>query len=377
MASGGGREGDLCVRSRAPIAPRWGARSVAEMVLASKRHRPGGLRAALGSARETYRHVSGADAAAEPEKPPEPEKPAAAEERQAPHGNGRLHGGRRLPALAARGREAAARRLREHRNGAGERAEKGSADAASGPAATSDASDASRAPDRSETRAPDAIEQPVHVAAPVQRPEPDVVVDIPHVHVDEIDLKLDELRARVALDARVMDLLQLKVGVDAELRGVGLTIKGVDAEAHLRVRLENLTVILDRVMNTVDANPQLLERLVEHLGATLEDVGSATDQAVGEIGLGAGSAVGDLGHGAGSAVGDIGHATGSAVGDIGESAGAAVQEVGGVAGRAPDGRREDVAPPAARDPVDGRHTYEGPSEDEPRDDEQVDEGPSA
>jgi len=110
-----------------------------------------------------------------------------------------------------------------------------------------------------------------------RRDDPDVVLDIPHVHVDEIDLQLDELKARVALEAHVLDLLRLDVGVDAELRGVALKIAGVDAEAQLKVRLENLTMILRRVMDTIDANPQILLNLADQLGA----VGEAGSQAIG------------------------------------------------------------------------------------------------
>ena len=143
-------------------------------------------------------------------------------------------------------------------------------------------------------------------SVPVRGVDPDVVLDVPKLHVDEIDLKLDALKARVALEARVLDLLRLDVGVEAELGSVELKISGVDAEAHLRVRLDNLTVILDRVMNTVDRNPQLLERLADRLG-----------DAVGGIAQGAGTAVGELGRGAGSAVEEIGGDAGSAVRDVG------------------------------------------------------------
>jgi hypothetical protein len=130
---------------------------------------------------------------------------------------------------------------------------------------------------------------------PVRRDDPDVVLDVPRLHVDEIDLKLDELTARVALDAHVLDLLRLNVGVDAQLRGIDLKIQGVDAEAQLKVRLENLTVILDRVMSTVDRNPQILERLTDRLAATLDQVGTSAAHAVGEIGEGARSGVEDVG----------------------------------------------------------------------------------
>jgi hypothetical protein len=132
-------------------------------------------------------------------------------------------------------------------------------------------------------------------AMPVRGEDPDVVLDIPRLHVDEVDLKLDELKARVALEAHVLDLLQLDVGVDAELRGVDLRIAGVDAEAHLRVRLDNLTVILDRVMSTIDNNPQLLERLADRLGAAAEQLAGGTGAALGQIGEGAGVAVHDVG----------------------------------------------------------------------------------
>ena len=162
-----------------------------------------------------------------------------------------------------------------------------------------------------DTAAPPAtVEPPLPAPADVapersaRRDEPDVVLDIPKLHVDEIDLKLDELKARVALEAQVLDLLRLDAGVDAELRGVGLQIKGVDAEALLKVRLENLTVILDRVMNTIDRNPQLLERLTDRLGDALGGIAEGAGTAVGELGRGAGSAVEEIGGG----VGGVAHA---------------------------------------------------------------------
>jgi hypothetical protein len=129
---------------------------------------------------------------------------------------------------------------------------------------------------------------------PKRRPradEPDVYLDVPKVEVDEIELKLDELNARVALQARVLDLVTLDVGIDAELKGVDLDIKGVRAEALLKVRLDNLAVIVDRVMDTIDRNPQVLQGLTERLGATLEQVGNGAGSAVDQIAGSASSAV--------------------------------------------------------------------------------------
>jgi hypothetical protein len=101
--------------------------------------------------------------------------------------------------------------------------------------------------------------------APTPRPtvvcndEPDVVLDIPKLSVEELDLELDELQARVALDARVLDLLGLHLGADVSLGHVKLGITGVEAEALLKVRLDNLAGILERVMDTVDQTPSLVD----------------------------------------------------------------------------------------------------------------------
>ena len=108
--------------------------------------------------------------------------------------------------------------------------------------------------------------------------EPDVLLDVSRLHVDDIDLKLDGLDARVALRAEILDLVRLDIGVDAGLRGVELRIDGVDAEALLKVRLENLTAIVDRVLTAVDRHPELLERL----GATVGQLSTGAAMALGQ-----------------------------------------------------------------------------------------------
>jgi e3 binding domain len=160
--------------------------------------------------------------------------------------------------------------------------------------------------------------------------EPDVVVDIPIVKVDEIHFELDDLEARVALHAEVLDLVKLSVGVHAELGKVELDIKGVEAQALLRARLDHVTAIIDRVLTTLDRNPELLESI----GKSLEQVGEGAGKGVGQIGQGAGKAVEDVGEGAGGAVEDVGEGAGGAVKDVGKGAGGAVEDVGEGAGGA-------------------------------------------
>ncbi len=177
--------------------------------------------------------------------------------------------------------------------------------------------------------------------------EPDVVVDIPVVKVDEIHFELDDLVARISLHAEVLDLVKLSVGVHAELGKVELNIKGVEAQALLRARLDHVTAIIDRVLTTLDRNPDVLkeiahalEPVTEGAGKAVGEVGEGANKAVGQIGEGAGSAVEDVGEGAEGAVKDVGKGAGGAVQDVGKGAGGAVEEIGGGAGKAVGGLGE-------------------------------------
>jgi hypothetical protein len=127
--------------------------------------------------------------------------------------------------------------------------------------------------------------------------EPDVLVDVPQVHVDEISLEVQDLNARVSLEADVLQLLKLHVGIDATLGRVQLTIKGVEAQALLKVRLDNVAKILDRVLTTIDNNPEIVVGLVQSVGGAVEQIGAGAGSLAGEVGRGAGRALEDVGGG--------------------------------------------------------------------------------
>ncbi len=186
---------------------------------------------------------------------------------------------------------------------------------------------------------------------------PDVLLDVPVVKVDSLHLELDNLDAHVSLKAYVLDLVKLTVGVDVHLGRVALDIKGVEAQALVKVRLDHVAAVVDRVMTTLDRNPELLESLgeaIEDIGAgtgdmlgesgeAVEDVGEGAETALEHIGQGAGEGVGEIGRGAGQAVGQVGEGAGEAVGDVGEGAGEAVGDVGEGAGEAVGNLDELVA----------------------------------
>lgn len=108
--------------------------------------------------------------------------------------------------------------------------------------------------------------------------DPDVLLDIPKVSVDSIRLAVDGLDADLSLRARVANLLQIDAGVRVHLSGGELDINGVHAEAELRVRLEQLTRILGRALDTLDNNPQIIEALARTAGTAIDDVNRSAQQ---------------------------------------------------------------------------------------------------
>lgn len=177
---------------------------------------------------------------------------------------------------------------------------------------------------------------------------PDVMLDVPELRIDSIHFELDELDAHVAAKANVLNLIKLTVGVDVHLSRVKLDIKGVEAQLVLKARLDHVAAIVDRLMTSLDRNPELVKGLsravsevgrgagqaVDKTGDAAKDIGKGAEGALDEVGKGAGQAVGDVGEGAGQAVGDIGQGAGQAVGDVGQGAGQAVGQVGQGAGQA-------------------------------------------
>jgi hypothetical protein len=121
--------------------------------------------------------------------------------------------------------------------------------------------------------------------------EPDVLLDVPQLRVEEIILEVEDLRAHASVQADVLNLLRLSVGADVQLGGVHLEIKGVEAQALLKVRLDKVAEIINRVLATIDRNPKIIDQIVGPLGAAASEsegtVGGSVDEVAGAVGTAA------------------------------------------------------------------------------------------
>src|SRR5918993_4149189 len=101
--------------------------------------------------------------------------------------------------------------------------------------------------------------------------EPDVLLDVSELEVDRITLEVEDLRAHVSILAELASLLSLSVGVDARLDRVKLEIEGVEAQVLLKVRLEHVRAILEKALDTIAENPEILRILARTLSRVVRE----------------------------------------------------------------------------------------------------------
>ena len=106
-------------------------------------------------------------------------------------------------------------------------------------------------------------------------PDPDVFLNA-SVSVEEIDIEVDNLTAKINLDLQVLELLQFNAGVDLSVDKVQLLIQNVSAKVLLEARLENLVGMVDNVLESLDLNP-----IIATLGQGVSDIVNSTTDALG------------------------------------------------------------------------------------------------
>lgn len=125
--------------------------------------------------------------------------------------------------------------------------------------------------------------------------QPDVLLDIPNLSVEEITLEVDNVDAKLNLDARVANLVRLSAGADVNIGNVKLTIKGVSAQASLIVRLDNVRAIVERTLTTIEKNPEIIETLGNTINQTVDTTGGVLNNTLQTTGNVVGQTVGALG----------------------------------------------------------------------------------
>jgi hypothetical protein len=111
---------------------------------------------------------------------------------------------------------------------------------------------------------------------------PDVHLNVPNLSVGRIELDVDNLQADINLNAAVAGLVTINAGVAVSIQQVNLTITDVSAELELIVRLGHLVDIVNRVFESLDLNP-LLINVLNNVTSIVDEVIGAVDGLLGSI----------------------------------------------------------------------------------------------
>ncbi|KAJ2991272.1 hypothetical protein NUW58_g2571 [Xylaria curta] len=102
--------------------------------------------------------------------------------------------------------------------------------------------------------------------------EPDVFLNA-SVSVGGIYIDVNNITAKINVDAKVLNLLHFTAGVDASINRVSLSIEDVSAKVLLEARLGNVVKMVGDVLNVIDLNP-IVATLGEGVGNV---IGNVTD----------------------------------------------------------------------------------------------------
>lgn len=95
-----------------------------------------------------------------------------------------------------------------------------------------------------------------------QQQNPDVVLDLSKLKLDAIALEMGRCKARLSVDAGLGNLLQVQAGINIEIEDIKLSAKGLEADALMTFRLDQVAEIFRRTLASLDENPELLRQIL-------------------------------------------------------------------------------------------------------------------
>ena len=110
--------------------------------------------------------------------------------------------------------------------------------------------------------------------------DPDLTLDVPSLEIEELNLDVENLRARISVQAELADMVKLNVGLEADVDKLKLEAKGVEAQVLLKAGLDNVRAILSQALDALDNNPGILEDLVRGAGEASAGTTGGTRQAL-------------------------------------------------------------------------------------------------
>jgi uncharacterized protein YunC (DUF1805 family) len=125
------------------------------------------------------------------------------------------------------------------------------------PAAAGTAAGTAAAPGPSAAPAPSAPDTAAATGASDSPSGPDVVLHVPRAEVGKLSLDVENLEARLDVNTRVANVVEISAGVVANVQKLKMEAEQIGAETHLVVRLERVAQVMERALGTIDRHPDI------------------------------------------------------------------------------------------------------------------------
>jgi len=89
----------------------------------------------------------------------------------------------------------------------------------------------------------------------------DLVVDAPNLELEGVQLEIQNLQAKISLGVHIGNLVNIDLGVDLTGDTLNLELNSLQAEAYVRANLDRIQHIINRTLETIDNNPDVLQSL--------------------------------------------------------------------------------------------------------------------
>jgi len=110
-----------------------------------------------------------------------------------------------------------------------------------------------------------------------------VLLNQPNQFHPNITHNQDILNEALSLKANVANIVEVFVGVYADMKSVKLNMKDVRSTAVFALQLDNVKAILNDTMNLIDENSELIENILQEMNSTIE-IADLEPEIVGQVG---------------------------------------------------------------------------------------------
>ena len=108
----------------------------------------------------------------------------------------------------------------------------------------------------------------------------DLKVDLDRLELDEVSVEVENLSASLDLKVSVANFVNVQASASAHLGKTSVEVKGLGAEAHLGVDINNVTRVVETTLKALTENPEILKVLEKTVESSVGALGIGVNESL-------------------------------------------------------------------------------------------------